>query len=118
MSKEKMTITPCALSLVLNFRRYILDSSVEHYLLNDMWFLSKQFIFLLNECSVYRNGKAVWFSAVRNNLHGAQDLCRLFCCNSVYAIQISNIKMMGSFVPSLGLLGLFPSSGFKIQRCT
>lgn len=40
MSKEKMTITPRALSLGAEFSqiRFKIQASVQHYLLNDMWF--------------------------------------------------------------------------------
>lgn len=60
--------TMCFGVWVQNFHKYISDSNVRNCLLNDMWLQSKQFIFLLNEYLVYRNGKAAWFSAARNSL--------------------------------------------------
>jgi hypothetical protein len=46
---------------VQDFHKYISDSNVQKYLPNDMEFQSKHFIFLLNEHSVCRKGKLMYF---------------------------------------------------------
>lgn len=88
-----------------NFYKYISDSNVPKYLPNDMQFQSKHFIFLLNEHSVYRNGKLMYFSAARNNLHGIQrPLLITFQVHDVYIIQTKNARLMDRRI----FLDLFP----------
>lgn len=97
MSKEKITVTPCALESGCRiFTNVFQIQNVQNCLPNDMWFQSKQFIFLLNEYLVYRNGKLCGFQLL-NQPPCVQDLCWLFHSNIVYLIQTPNTKMMGIF---------------------
>lgn len=97
MSKEKITVTPCALESGCRiFTNVFQIQNVQNCLPNDMWFQSKQFIFLLNEYLVYRNGKLCGFQLL-NQPPCVQDLCWLFHSNIVYLIQTPNTKRMGIF---------------------